>query len=145
MKLKRNTLALSTCALAAFAVLWAMNAVGQNGSARVVYPFSTTNGLGPISGLCIGPDGNYYGAAVTGGISNVGTIFRYKLDGTLTSLVSFTTGNGAVPLGGLALGNDGLLYGTASQGGANGHGAIFKVTTNGVLTRIASFDSGAIN
>jgi len=145
MRIKRNTLAWSTCALAVFTALWALNASGQNGNARVIYPFSTTNGLGPINGLCIGPDGNYYGATVTGGISNQGAIFRYSLDGTLTSLVSFTTGNGASPRGGLALGNDGFLYGTASQGGANGHGAIFKVTTNGVLTRIASFDSGAIS
>jgi uncharacterized repeat protein (TIGR03803 family) len=144
MKIKRNTLACSRCALAVLTALWALNASGQNGFARIVYPFGTTNGLGPINGLCVGPDGNFYGATVTGGISNQGAIFRYSLDGTLTSLVSFTNGNGAAPRGGLTLGNDGLLYGTASQGGANGHGAIFKVTTNGVLTRITSFDSGAI-
>src|SRR5690348_10615555 len=123
MRINRKIPAWRSYALAVLTGLWALNASGQNGIARIVYPFSTTNGLGPINGLCVGPDGNYYGAALTGGISNQGAIFRYSLDGTLTSLVSFTNGNGAFPRGGLALGNDGLLYGTASQGGANGHGA----------------------
>jgi len=49
-------------ALGMLAGLWALNASGQNGAARIVYPFGTTNGLGPINELCIGPDGNYYGA-----------------------------------------------------------------------------------
>src|SRR5262245_29413387 len=119
MKIKRNALVWSSCALVMLTALRDVSASGQNGIARVVYPFGTTNGLAPINGLCIGPDGNYYGATVAGGKSNVGAIFRYKLDGTLTSLVSITNGNGAFPRGGLALGNDGLLYGTTSQGGAN--------------------------
>ncbi len=91
MRIKQNGLAWSTYGVALLSAFWILNAAGQ-GAAKLIYRFNSTNGISPYNGVCVGPDGNYYGATTAGGIANLGTVFRYSLNGTLTSLVSFTNG-----------------------------------------------------
>jgi uncharacterized repeat protein (TIGR03803 family) len=86
-----------------------------------------------------GRDGDLYGITTTGGVNNVGTIFKISPTGGLTLLFSFDTTHGSTPIGGLLLGLDGNLYGTAELGGAHGFGTIFKITPAGVLTVIYDF------
>ncbi|HXO35526.1 MAG TPA: choice-of-anchor tandem repeat GloVer-containing protein [Candidatus Acidoferrales bacterium] len=86
-----------------------------------------------------GRDGDLYGITTTGGVNNVGTIFKISPTGGLTLLFSFDTTHGSTPIGGLVLGLDGNLYGTAELGGTHGFGTIFKITPAGVLTVIYDF------
>jgi uncharacterized repeat protein (TIGR03803 family) len=86
-----------------------------------------------------GRDGDLYGITTTGGVNNLGTIFKISPTGGLTLLFSFDTTHGSTPIGGLVLGLDGNLYGTAELGGAHGFGNIFKITPAGVLTVIYNF------
>ena len=89
-----------------------------------------------------GRDGNLYGITTTGGLNNLGTIFKITPTGTLTTLFNFDTTHGSTPIGGLVLGLDGNLYGTAERGGAHGFGNIFRITPAGALTVIYDFTGG---
>jgi uncharacterized repeat protein (TIGR03803 family) len=108
--------------------------------------FNFTNGANPYAALTLGNDGNFYGTANSGGITNstfpngLGTIFKVTTNGTLTSLVSFANTNGASPYAALTLGNDGNFYGTTYQGGSIGGGTVFRLGTNGELAMLVSFD-----
>ena len=115
----------------------------------------TGNGLSnkgslPRAGLFQASDGNFYGATLLGGASNLGTVFKMTTGGVLTTLVEFT-GNGASnkgsrPRAGLVQGIDGNLYGVTDLGGATGNGTIFKMTPAGVLSTLVEFTgSGASN
>jgi len=95
-------------------------------------------------GLVTGFDGYIYGTTAIGGISNRGTIFRFK-EGlispgggslSLTNLYHFTVSGGPRPLMQAA---DGDFYGTTSSGGDADLGTVFKMTSNGVFTTLASF------
>lgn len=83
-------------------------------------------GSKPIANLTLGPDGNFYGAAYSGGSSSVGTLFEVTTNGALMTLANFNNTNGAYPLGGLTFGPDNKLYGTGSSGGNGGNGSVFK-------------------
>ena len=105
------------------------------------------DGTFPEATLVQASDGNLYGTAYQGGISNditgYGTIFRITTNGVLTPLHSFTNGvDGAAPAAGLVSANDGNLYGTTTDGGTNGYGVVFQITTNGVFTSLYSFTDG---
>jgi uncharacterized repeat protein (TIGR03803 family) len=121
------------------------NARAQTAQIQTIYSFIAANGRQPEAGLCLGPDGNFYGTASIGGSNNDGTVFRVTTNGVLTALVSFNGTNGAQPYAGLTLGNDGNLYGTTLEGGnltldnGYGYGTLFRITTNGVLTTLVSF------
>lgn len=84
-------------------------------------------------------DGNLYGAASTGGSSNVGIVFKITPTGTFTVLYNFDITHGSTPNGGLILGVDGNLYGTSEHGGAHSYGNIFKITPSGALTVMYDF------
>lgn len=101
--------------------------------------FDFTNGSGPLGGLTLATDGNFYGATCEGGTNGLGTIFKMTPSGVLTTLVSFNPALGYNPLASPLQGSDGGLYGTTSMGGTNEAGMVFRVTTNGVLTTVASF------
>src|SRR5262245_29490101 len=105
-------------------------------------PFFKTNGTAPYAGLLLGPDGDFYGTTRDGGATgaDLGTVFKFSTNGTITTLVSFNGTNGSHPVATLIQGNDGWFYGTTSYGGANNKGTVFKVATNGVLTTVASFN-----
>ncbi len=107
-------------------------------------------GDSPYADLLNLPDGTLYGTTVSGGSSNMGTIFKLATDGTLTTLVQFT-GNGVSNKGAkiysaLVQGSDGSLYGTARNGGAADLGTVFKMTPLGELTTLIEFTgNGATN
>jgi uncharacterized repeat protein (TIGR03803 family) len=99
-----------------------------------------TNGANPYAGLVQAEDGNLYGTTKFGGSTGNGTIFRFTLDGALTTLASFNGGLNPLqqPISELVLHSDGTLYGIASGGtlGFASGGCLFRMTTNGVLTQV---------
>jgi uncharacterized repeat protein (TIGR03803 family) len=113
--------------------------------------FSGTDGKAPTASLVQGFDGNLYGTTSDGGASNLGTVFKLTLGGTLTTLHSFDGTDGAAPHAGLVQGTEGNFYRTTVNGGANnapacavgnivGCGTVFKITPGGTLTTLHSFD-----
>jgi uncharacterized repeat protein (TIGR03803 family) len=111
-----------------------------------------TDGAGPVAGLTLGSDGNFYGTTEFGGANGAGygTVFSITPSGTLTSLYSFCheiqreacTG-GAYPQAALVLATDGNFYGTTTTRttGNSGTGTIFTVTPGGTLTTLYDFSS----
>ncbi|MGH7973625.1 MAG: choice-of-anchor tandem repeat GloVer-containing protein, partial [Limisphaerales bacterium] len=105
----------------------------------VLHNFPATNGVAgtnvdgvvPRAGLIISGS-TLYGAAVFGGSSGNGTLFKVGLDGAgFTVLHTFAgASDGAAPRAPLLLLSN-TLYGTSSRGGHSGNGTIFRVNTNG--------------
>src|SRR6266542_4226024 len=121
---------------------------GGNGSAGTVFKVrkdgsgysvvlsleSATGGANPQAALLEGSDGRLYGAARSGGIDNIGTLFRLQKDGgSFEVLHSFSggAGDGKSPFAGLIEASDGLLYGTTYAGGNANAGVLFKINRNG--------------
>jgi len=110
------------------------------GTLTTLYNFDFTHGVGPLSGLALGADGNFYGTTSGGGINSNGTVFRITPQGKLSTLHSFSYYvDGSYPYAGLVQGSDGDFYGSTSQGGANGAGALFRITPEGKLTLLHGF------
>lgn len=91
------------------------------------------HGFGPTCRLIQDDRGNFYGTTILGGTDapywpfyGYGTIFRFGLDGTFTTLVSFNGEDGAFPVAGMTAGSDGNLYGTTS-GGYDSPGTIYRL------------------
>lgn len=133
--------------------------IGLLGKLTTLYNFCSqtgcTDGEEPTAGLVQATNGDFYGTAVAGGISNpfcpygtCGTVFKITPDGMLTTLYRFCSqpscADGIEPVGGLVQAANGDLYGTTSAGGAinvnpKGGGTIFKITPSGTLTTLYSF------
>jgi uncharacterized repeat protein (TIGR03803 family) len=101
-------------------------------AAGVLTPlYSFTNGVDgamPVAGLVEGADGNFYGAASSGGTYFMGTLYEISPAGNFTPLHSFAgAADGADPLAPLVQGNDGNFYGTAASGGAADSGTAFRL------------------
>jgi uncharacterized repeat protein (TIGR03803 family) len=121
--------------------------VTPSGAASAFYTFQpvstaspvatpNTDGLPPVV-LIVGTDGNFYGAAMYGGPTGLGTIFKIDPSGKVfTILKSFgASGSQADPgntPNGLIQGSDGNLYFT------NGNG-LYQLTLGGVLSTIYTF------
>lgn len=88
-------------------------------------------------GVVMAADGNLYGAALAGGSSGRGTLYRLTPTGTITKLVDFDGSNGSYPFGSLMLASDGAMYGLTQQGGDNNRGVVYKVTTGGTFSVVA--------
>ena len=101
-----------------------------------------SDGGGPYSGLVFDKTGAGYGVGYSGGLKNVGTVFKLtpnklSFGWTETVLYSFTgvlgggkSSDGAGPWGPIALDSDGNLWGTTIAGGTGGFGTVFKLTHN---------------
>jgi len=122
--------------------------ISASGSFRTLHNFAGNDGNGnvPMSGLVLGPDGNFYGTTISGGANGYGTVYKITPAGTLTTLYSFSGGDGIQPHGPLVLATDGNFYGTTVGGGVNGNcdgldscGTVFKITPAGVLTTLYNF------
>jgi large repetitive protein len=72
-----------------------------------------------VSGLTLGPDGNFYGVTPYGGANGCGTVFQVTPQGALTNppLHSFTGADGCNPVAPPTVGDDGYLYGAAANFG----------------------------
>lgn len=104
-----------------------------------LHPFSGSEGANPQAALIQGTDGNLYGTAKYGGMSDDGTVFKMTPNGSVTALYAFSGSDGANPSGSLVQGTDGNFYGTTELGGANGDGTVFQITPTGTLTTLYSF------
>jgi len=106
------------------------------------------DGAGPLAGLTIGLDGDFYGTTNGEGSAGVGTVFKMTPAGAVTILHSFGDGSvandGYDPYAGLTLGADGNFYGTTSSGGATNNGVVYSITTDGVVTILHSFADGSV-
>jgi len=119
------------------------------GKEQILYSFpGGANGWGPTAGLVRDKNGNLYGTAALGGMSQLccGVVFELNPKRQQTILHSFTGGaDGASPETDLIQDNAGNLYGTA-LGGTYGSGVIFQVIppnfTISVSPRKASVSPG---
>ena len=102
------------------------------------------DGQYPFDALVQGPDGDFYGTTLNGGLYERGTVFRFNPEGGLSTLYNFCAqancADGNYP-GQVLQGSDGNLYGITLTGGANNAGTIFKLTPRGVLTTLHNFCS----
>jgi uncharacterized repeat protein (TIGR03803 family) len=131
--------------------------ITPGGALTTLYDFCTQSGCedgsGPMAGLVLGTDGNFYGTTLYGGTSsNDGTVFKITPGGTLTTLYRFSGADGANPGGRLLQATDGNFYGTTASGGTSTAanclvsgedkcGTLFKITPAGALTTLYSFNA----
>jgi uncharacterized repeat protein (TIGR03803 family) len=144
----------AACALFLLCAIVAIAAPGQ--TFNTMFTFDNTNGEGPQGPLVQGPDGNYYGVTVYGGVNNCtggpcGTVFKITPEGTLTTIYNFCSltdcADGYNPVGALVLGIDGNFYGVTANFGnipsevlcSKNCGTVFKITPGGTLTTLHSF------
>jgi uncharacterized repeat protein (TIGR03803 family) len=119
----------------------------------VLYTFSGgADGSSPLASLVRDQDGNLYGTASRGGISNAGVVFKVDPTGKETVLHAFIgVADGATPYGGLVQDQKGNLYGTTFIGGGGGGyrcsvdgcGVVFKLDPAGKETVLYTFTGGA--
>ncbi|HUJ10447.1 MAG TPA: choice-of-anchor tandem repeat GloVer-containing protein [Verrucomicrobiae bacterium] len=133
--------------LARLAILhpeWTATRLSPIGVFTNLHSFTDNDGSSPWSGVIQGTDGNFYGTANNGGVSNCGTVFRITPSGSFTNLHGFSGGSdGCAPLGWLTLGSDGNFYGTTQNGGVMNVGTVFKMSPSGSVTSLYSFANGS--
>lgn len=116
--------------------------LSPNGTETVLYTFNDSlDGFGPMAGLVRDQAGNLYGTTATGGVYQLGSIFKIDASGNYSVLHSFAAWDGLnlfyAPLTMDAAGN---LYGVAAYGGSSGSGSVFKLNpTTGTLTVLYGF------
>ena len=104
-----------------------------SGAFAILHTFgSPGDGSQPQAGLIESTNLTLYGTTVSGGASNLGTIFKIDKDGNNYALLfSFSETNGRSPQSTLMEGNDGLLYGTTCYRATNSYGTVFQVSKVG--------------
>jgi uncharacterized repeat protein (TIGR03803 family) len=148
----RKTAVVTCTSVTTFALLWVlMLAVAEPAFAqneRVVYNFGNPpDAYGPKCNLVFDATGNLYGTTFSGGLHNLGAVFRVSPTGMETVFYSFAGGaDGSHPVAGLfrdaATGN---LYGTTVNGGAFGSGTVFMLTPAGAESVLYSFKGGTVD
>jgi uncharacterized repeat protein (TIGR03803 family) len=112
----------------------------------VVYSFANPpDAYGPKCNLVLDTAGNMYGAAFSGGLHNLGAVFKVTPTGTETVVYSFAGGaDGSHPIAGLFRDTrTGNLYGTTVYGGTTNNGTVFVLNPGtGTETVIYSFKGG---
>jgi uncharacterized repeat protein (TIGR03803 family) len=115
------------------ALLPAVRAAAQTESVLINLNLSSAIGGDCQAGLIFDAAGNLYGATVTGGAGNGGTVFELSPteNGNWTGKVlhAFLSGvdDGDNPHGTLAFDAAGNLYGTTANGGASNNGTVFEL------------------
>ncbi len=95
--------------------------------------FDGAGGTTPNFALALSTDGVLFGTTYSGGQSNLGTVFKFRTNGTgFQVLHHFTGGSDSKnPSGPLIEGRDGALYGMTSYGNSTTRGTIYKVNKDG--------------
>ncbi len=136
--------------------------ITPTGTFTILHSFSATTAAGvnndgaELTGaLILGGDGNFYGAASTGGAHGTGAIFQMTPDGVLSVLHSFDgmyVGQFGSKIGfalnqdgqgpsTLVQGSDGSFYGTTPVLGPNNTGTIFKIDAAGNFAVLYNFSA----
>lgn len=113
--------------------------ITAKGTFSVLLEFKNTDGSSP-NGLTVGPKGNVYGTAGSGGAYNAGVVFKLAAGNYEESVLYNFTGqsDGGDPSGGLIEDSNYNLYGTTQQGGdmscqltnGIGCGVVFEITAD---------------
>ena len=106
--------------------------IQPDGSGFTVLKLLTNSieGANPYAGLVLSGS-LLYGTTLSGGISNLGTVFKLNTNGSgYTVLRQFIGADGRWPFAGLALSGN-VLYGTTVRGGVSNLGTVFKLNTDG--------------
>jgi uncharacterized repeat protein (TIGR03803 family) len=118
---------------------------GGSWTESVLHSFTRgADGFQPVVGVTFDTSGNLYGTTISGGPSDLGTVFKLKpnSDGSWTESVLYSfcslakCTDGSFPDGEVLLDKAGNLYGTASYGGdltcspPDGCGVVFKLKPN---------------
>jgi uncharacterized repeat protein (TIGR03803 family) len=100
---------------------------------RMLLRLTGTGGDGdyPNGTLVEGNDHALYGTTLGGGSNDVGTAFKFNLDGGHYTVLHNFAGSEGTPSGGLVRGSDGTFYGTTRNGGSNHVGTVFKFSQDG--------------
>lgn len=121
-----------------------------SGAETVLYSFRRLGQYGayPSSGLLGNGAGKFYGTTQSGGIDDLGIVFKINTSGVESALYAFTgasDGDGAYPSSNLIGDSSGNLYGTTIQGGDSscdggyGCGTVFKLDTGRKVTVFHAF------
>lgn len=103
---------------------------------ETLFCFPQTNS--PLAGLVSGPNGSFFGTAMTSSVG--GTVFQITTNGMLTTLVSFDGTNGFIPNDLIADGQ-GNLYGTTFKFSFDfPQGTLFKIDASGQFTNLVQFN-----
>jgi uncharacterized repeat protein (TIGR03803 family) len=120
--------------------------ITRGGALTTLHSFTGgEDGSGPMPGLVLATNGDFYGVNSNGGADGGGAAFKITPGGTVTPLLGFSGGaEGANPNSALVQATNGNFYGTTVNGaisGCNdGCGAIFEMTPAGALTTLHDFD-----
>jgi uncharacterized repeat protein (TIGR03803 family) len=100
---------------------------------ETIFTFTgNATGIRPYGKLLAGRDGFLYGTTRSGGINNVGVIFKVSAIGDqYTVLHHFAQLNGKNPETGLIQDSNGTLFGTTTFGGKNSYGVLYRVEEDG--------------
>jgi len=108
----------------------------------ILATFNGQNGASP-NAVVQGTDGNFYGAAFSGGAFGHGDVFRATPTGEITAIYSFSCTVDSCYVNdpfSMILGSDGSLYGVSLYGGkGSGQGSIFRVTLDGEFSGVYAF------
>jgi uncharacterized repeat protein (TIGR03803 family) len=96
--------------------------ITPDGEFTSLYTFDGDDGEDPVGPLIQATDGNLYGVTEFGGLNSCstgdcGTLYRFTLAGTLTTMYDFTSKRGWNPSGTLLQATNGTFFGTANLGG----------------------------
>lgn len=118
--------------------------ISTGGNFRLLHSFCSlqgcADGSSPTS-LVVGIDHNLYGATVSGGSANSGTIFRITSRGVLSTIHSLNGNSDSGSPNSLIQASDGNFYATTDIGPTGLLGTIFRVAPSGVFTTLHDFSS----
>jgi uncharacterized repeat protein (TIGR03803 family) len=110
------------------------------GVLTTIYSFCPQNycpdGEYPAGSLVQGPDGNFYGTTIGGGLYKEGTIFRVSSQGVFKLLYTFP-GNINAIFQNLILGTNGSFYGAA-------YSYAYQITRSGTFTELGGLGGGLL-
>ena len=106
--------------------------IDSTGNLTTLHSFSGSpnEGAGPLAGLALGSDGNFYGTSCDRRCALSGRDLQDYLDREPyhAALLSGSPTEGTGPVAGLVQGSDGNFYGTTAAGGAHYRGTVFSLS-----------------